>query len=69
MKLRDLKEGIDIFLKYVSGSESLGGADHDVIYFFSGTKDRLSKISEVDRNRLIELGFILDDEAGWKHFA
>jgi len=64
MRLKDLHEGIGIFLKYLkSHTAPLGGADHDIVYVV--LCDDLNEIPPIDLKRLGELGFRQSGE-GWE---
>lgn len=62
MRLKDLREVIDIFLKYEPYGY-LGGAGHDVVYF---SLVKPQSITREDRDRLAALGLHWSNETdGW----
>ena len=67
MTLKNLRDGLNIFLRYAKHpSIYLGGAEHDVVYI--ANYDGLEEISEEDIRKLDELGFHKGDD-GWEMFT
>ncbi|MDD5008563.1 MAG: hypothetical protein PHC68_09245 [Syntrophorhabdaceae bacterium] len=68
--MKDLIEALQIFLKYKNETYPTH-CEHDVMYIMDVTKE---EVSEEDRKRLGELGFIYDEDSdegageGWMSF-
>lgn len=57
--MRDLKNGIEILLKYCAENDMDYSAEHDIIYFGPSTAEH---ISTEDLQTLEKLGFYFSDE-------
>ncbi len=71
MTVKQLEEGLAIFKRYLKdpNGEHLGGADHDVIYFFSD-HDFREPLSDEDRAKLEDLNYHREEDSeGWAHYA
>lgn len=60
-------EGMRILAKYLPIGEesSVGGAEHDVLYVCPPETD----VTDVDAEKLVALGWHLDEEMGWSRFV
>jgi hypothetical protein len=66
MTIQQLRRGAEIFEKYMKSEESIGGAEHDAIFFGHSRLD----ITPEDRAELEHLGYSVDKETDyWRHYA
>ena len=69
MNIANIIEGLQIAQKYLSKSDDYICADHDIIYILRAYDvNGRPVVTDVDAQRLRELGFIIEDDA-WAAFV
>jgi len=66
MRLKDLRDAINIITNYIDETADIGGTEHDIIWLGHVAPD---KMNNDDVMELAKMGFIFSSEEGWYGFT